>query len=232
MSIWSRVSAAIAEGTDAVLDVLAKAHHLLRGGNASERRAVAFTIAMIALAAKMAKADGIVTDDEVTAFQDLFEIPEQERANVARLYNLARRDVAGFEIYARRLAALYESETFLLEDILDGLFHIATADGVVHEMELSFLETVGRIFGIEGPAFERIRLRHVSTGTDAYAVLGADRSWSDEDLKRRYRDIVSENHPDRMLARGLPAPFIRMANDKLSAVNASWAEIKAERGLA
>lgn len=231
MSIWSRVSTAISERADAVLDVLGKAHQLLRGGNASERRAVAFTIAMIALSAKMAKADGIVTEDEVLAFQDLFEIPEPERANVGRLYDLARRDISGFDVYARRLATLYESETFLLEDILDGLFHIATADGVVHERELAFLETVGSIFGIEGPAFERFRLRHVSTGTDAYAVLGADPSWSDEALKRRYRDIVSEHHPDRMLARGLPAPFIRMANEKLASVNRSWAEIKAQRGI-
>lgn len=145
MSIWERISAIVQaigqSGIEAVDRIIG---YVTATGENSGERSVAFTVAMIALAAKMAKADGVVTGDEEIAFLDVFEIPRGEERNVARLFNLAKQDVAGFEVYAARLAGLFPDDQEIRVDILDVLFHIAKADGVVHEHEVAYLARVAR----------------------------------------------------------------------------------------
>lgn len=190
------------------------------------RRQATFSIAMIALSAKMAKADGIVTLDEIHAFRDLFEIPQAERTNVARLFDLAKQDTAGFEAYAARIARLYGDDLQTLEDIMDGLFHIAKADGVLHERERAFLQQVSGIFGFGDSAYEAIELRHIDHGdADPYQVLGVSSDMDLQDIKRVYRAKVSEFHPDRMIARGVPPEFISIANDRMASINQAWEQI-------
>lgn len=229
MSIWQFVKRVTASATSGVTGVV-EAVRTIFGGNPELRRRVAFSVAMIALSAKMAKADGIVTHDEVRAFQQIFEVPVSERHNVARLYDLAKQDVAGYESYARQLAGLCsegQPDCHLLEDILDGLFHIATADGYVHEKEMAFLAGVADIFGYDEVAFDRIAIRHVQRGADdPYAILGLERGVSFEMARKRYRSLVKEHHPDRLVAEGLPLEFITIANRRLAAINAAWASIE------
>lgn len=232
MNIWTRIGELIADGAGAVGTALAGIRDAVsRITNTEARRQIAFTISMIALSAKMAKADGIVTPVEVEAFQQIFTIPAGEERNVARIYNLAKSDIAGFEAYAGNVARLFPDDKVLLEDILDGLFHIAKADGVIHERELSYLGRVSEIFGFDGSEFARISERHaiVSGGGDPYLVLGADRDWDFEALKKHYRKLVSENHPDRLLARGVPEEFVRIATERISAINAAWEQIERMR---
>jgi DnaJ like chaperone protein len=234
MSIWRRFGDLLHHlpGGCSLVDHIVEAVQAVFGTPA-ERRHASFSISMIALSAKMAKADGVVTGDEVTAFRQLFEIPEAERGHVARLFNLAKQDVAGFEAYARRLAGLFESGAEIFEDIVDGLFHIAKADGVVHENELAFLGRVAGIFGIGARAFERISSRHVVPEEgDPYLILGIDRGASNDDVKRHYRRIVAETHPDKLIARGVPAEFIAIATAKLAALNGAYDRIRRERAFA
>lgn len=121
----------------------------------------AFSVALIALSAKMAKADGVVVTAEVEAFREVFDIPPEDLDAVARLYNLAKQDTAGFDSYARQVAELFADAPDTREDLLDALFHVAKADHALHEKELVFLAEVGRILGFEGVAYERIEARHV-----------------------------------------------------------------------
>jgi DnaJ like chaperone protein len=100
---------------------------------------VAFTVGVIALGAKMGKADGVVTTDEVNAFKEVFKVPEGEIKNVARIFNLSRQYVAGYEAYAEQLAAMFKGNRKLLEDVLEGLFHIAWADNRLDPREEQFL---------------------------------------------------------------------------------------------
>lgn len=201
-------------------------------GDPETRRRVAFSIAMIALSAKMAKADGVVTPDEVKAFQEIFEVPAADSNHVARLYNLAKSDIAGYELYAERLARLCgsgEPNCVMLEDILDGLFHIAKADGVVHERELAFLQHVAAIFNFDEVHFNRIAARHALTRDgDPYMVLGLEPDAPFEEVRRRYRQLVMDNHPDRLIARGVPEEFHAIANERLAAINAAYSAIGAE----
>jgi DnaJ like chaperone protein len=236
MSIWDRLSEFVARvsGSAAagVSDVV-EAVKTVFAGDPELRRRVAFSIAMIALSAKMAKADGVVTQDEIRAFQQIFSVPTDQQRNVARLYDLAKADVAGFETYAARMAGLCgsgHSNCAMLEDILDGLFHIAKADGVVHEREGQFLHRIAQIFKISEAHYQSILARHVNLGaTDPYVVLGIERGAPLEDVKKRYRKLVTSNHPDKLIARGVPEEFIKIATTRIAAINAAYELI--ERGF-
>jgi len=230
VSVWTSLGsivAAIGSGGAQVIDRLVQIVLARPEGTSS----VGFTVAMIALSAKMAKADGVVTTDEVIAFRELFDVPPGEEKNVNRLFQLAQQDIAGFEVYAKKLADLFPYDRKTLLDILDGLFHIAKADGVLHNSEIDFLAHVGRVFGLDDREFSKVVARHAREKGDPYEVLGADVALSDDELKRHYRREVMETHPDRMIARGVPEEFVRIANDRLAALNSAWAQISAERGL-
>ena len=217
---------------DAATDTLGRVIESVRtvlAGDPETRRRVAFSIAMIALSAKMAKADGVVTHDEVAAFERIFEIPDEERTNVARLYDLAKQDVAGFEGYAAQLAGLCENPEGhcpVLIDILEGLFHIAKADGVLHDAEVAFLARIGEIFGVDEDQFASILARHVVEGEgDPYAVLGLSPEADFDAVRSRYRKLVAAEHPDRVLARGLPQEFVAIATERVAAYNEAYERI-------
>jgi len=193
---------------------------------------VAFTIGVIALAAKLAKADGTVSRDEVDVFKRVFPVPREEEANVGQLFNLAKTDVAGFDAYARQLATLFRSRPAVLEDLLDSLFLIAKADDNLHPGELVFLSNVAEIFGFSRAQFERIRASHFGPDReDPYVILGVEHSASDDEVKRAYYLLMKENHPDSLIARGVPAEFVRLANEKVAAINGAYEMIKKQRGL-
>lgn len=221
MSIWSRIADAISalasgEGLGAVFDSF----------RAPPERTVAFAIAVIALGAKMAKADGQVTRDEVAAFREVFHIPPEEERNAARLFNLARQDVAGYEDYAARVARMFGDDPETLCDLMEGLFHIALADGEYHPGEEEFLKRVAEIFGIDRPTFTRLRARFVSDcEPDPHDVLGVAPDAPLTEIRAAWRARVREAHPDRLIARGLPPEAIRLAEKRLIAVNRAWEQL-------
>ena len=202
------------------------------GGDDATKQ-IAFTIGVIALGAKMAKVDGVVTADEVQAFKEVFQIPPEEMKNVARIFDQARKDARGYEIYAHQIAGLFKGNPQVLEDLLDGLFHIAKADNVMHPAELDYLEDVARIFGFDSDDFSRIKEGHLGPDqADHYRVLGVSRDASDDAIKKTYRKLIREHHPDALIAQGVPEEFVRVANDKLAAINVAYDRIEKERGLA
>ncbi len=203
----------------------------LEGERPSEQE-VAFTVGVIALGAKIAKADGVVVRDEVYAFREVFKVPEDDVKNVARLFDLAKQEVAGFDAYARQLAELMKDDKATLEDVLDGLFHIAKADHVLHPQEISYLQEVASIFGFTETEFESIQARHVrEVGRDPYQILGLERGVSDDELKAHYRQLVKENHPDHLIGRGVPEEFLAIATERLKAINEAYDQVAKERGL-
>ena len=231
-SIWSRLvtlAGEIGHAGGCLIDRVISAFL----GDAEHRRAVAFTIAVVALAAKMARADGVVTEDEVAAFRAHFHVVPEEQANVERLFRMAQGDVAGYDYYARRVAELLAEDPELRADVIDVLFMIAAADGHIHEAELAFLEDVAEILHIEDAVFCRIAARHTRAGlTEPLLVLGLSPEASDEEVKTRYRALVKEHHPDRLMARGLPPEFLKLATDRLAAINAAFDQVMAARAPA
>jgi DnaJ like chaperone protein len=231
MSIWTRIIDVLSEVGGSLSDFLGRLARAGRDPPAPER-SIAFTIGMIALGAKMAKADGIVTTDEIAAFKRVFHVPGEELENVAKVFNYAKRDVAGFDVYARQVARLFASRPQILEDVMDGLFHIATADGRFDQRELDYLGRVSQIFGFGEREFTRIKARHLSLPKDdPYVILGIEPGLSDGELKKRYRELVRTNHPDRHIAAGVPPELIEIATKRLAAINAAYRAIARARGL-
>ena len=190
----------------------------------------AFSTAVTALGAKLAKADGHADHHEFAAFSEVFTATPEAERNVRRLYELAGQTTHGFQSYAKRLAKRYRRCPGILEDVLDGLFHIAAADGAVTDHELEYLERVAKLFGVSAGRFHRIRATHLGSPVDdPYTVIGADPAATDDEVRLAWRRALSEAHPDRVIARGLPAEFLDVAHAKSSAINAAYDAIMASR---
>jgi DnaJ like chaperone protein len=239
MSIWGKLATAAAE-----LSIGGQIGALLSGGagkdvldHAGEQDGPAenelpFTVGVIALSAKMAKADGVVTEDEVNAFKDAFKVSAVEMKHAARVFNLAKQDVAGYEAYAEQLATRFKGNRKLLEDVLEGLFRIAKADEALHPQEEQFLGQVAKRFGFTDTEFSYIKARHViAAKRNPYDVLGVKPSISNEELKSHYRRLVAENHPDKLMARGVPEEFVTIAIEKVATINEAYDAIAKSRAI-
>lgn len=232
MSIWTRIYDALAslaygEGLAAVFDRLR--------GTPDPERSVGFTIAVIALGAKLAKADGTVTRDEVQAFRRVFDIRPQDEADAARVFNLARQDVAGFDAYARGVAKLFNTtgaalcadDRNVLIDLLEGLFQIAISDGQFHPREDAVLAEIARIFGLDDRCYRVLRGRFVEgMPRDPYDVLGISLDSTLDQARAAWRQGVKDCHPDVMIARGVPPEAVKLAERRLIAINQAWGEIQ------
>lgn len=229
MSIWTRISAAVASLTKG--EPLSVVFDHLRGAPDPER-SVGFTIAVIALGAKLAKADGAVSRDEVSAFRRVFTLPAGEERNAARVFNLARQDVAGFDAYARKIAAMFTDKDHpdnraLFIDLIEGLFHVALADDILHEDEDAFLAHTAEIFGLDERCYRAIRARLVDGAEcDPYDLLGVPKGAILSDIRSAWKQAVRENHPDAMIARGVPPEAVVLAQRRLIAINAAWEDLR------
>lgn len=231
MSIWTRIAdalSALAKG-----EPLSVVFDRLRGAPAPEQ-SVGFTIAVLALGAKMAKADGAVSRAEVTAFRRIFQFPPGEEAHAAQVFDLARQDVAGFDAYARKIARLFNpnghricaDDHHILVDILEALFQIALADGSYHCGEDAFLAHVAEEFGLDEPCFRTVRARLVEGAPrDPYDVLGLPRDASKDQARQAWKLLVRDTHPDVMQARGVPPEAMKLAERRLQVINEAWKQI-------
>ncbi|MEO5373170.1 MAG: TerB family tellurite resistance protein [Alphaproteobacteria bacterium] len=201
------------------------------GAAAEQARRSAFSLGVVVLSAKMAKADGHVSRAEIDAFKRVFNVPPGEMGRVGHLFDLARRTPEGYELYARQLATLFAGRPEMLEELLDALFIIALADGPLNDAERRFLERVATIFGMPDKDFQRTRASHSGDEGDPYLVLGVPAASTNEEVKAAYRRLIRENHPDTMVAKGLPEEFIAVANGKMAAINAAFDRVSRERGM-
>lgn len=193
---------------------------------------VGFTIAVIVLGAKMAKADGVVSRSEIDAFRRVFHVPPEEEKNVSRLFDQAKKDAQGFEPYARQIGRLLSDSPAVLEQLIDCLFYIGNADGVVAEAELTYLRSVAKLAGLPDATFERLRATHLGPDRrDPYSILGLTPDADAATIKKRYRELIREHHPDRLIAQGMPPEFVEVATTRMAAINAAYDDIAKARGI-
>ena len=198
---------------------------------APKHNSVAFTIALVSLSAKLAKSDGVASPIESEVFERLHKVAPAERDNIRRIFDLAAEDVAGFTAYADKVARLLHHERALLHDVLEGLFHIAAADGVLHPEEERHLKIAAERFGFSAEEFRSVRALFIRDSDDPYTVLGLLPNVGAATLKARFRQLVREHHPDQLIARGLPQAYVKLATDRLAAINAAYDRIAKERGI-
>ena len=188
---------------------------------------VAFAIALIALSAKMSRADGDFSEKELKAFHEILsEVPEKELKNVIKIYNLAQQDISGYEAYAEQISKIFDGKFEILENVLDGLFHIAKSDGPVNKSEVFFLENVAGIFGFTSAEFSRIKASHMASEIDdPWLILGINAGSSLEIAQKAWKDLAAQNHPDKLIANGVPKELLGMANEKLAIINGAYDKI-------
>lgn len=222
MSIWNRIGE-LAESVreralGPIMDALA--------AQKQRRREEAFSIALIALSAKMAKADGVVTDDEIAAFQDFFSFNDDDADKVRMIYRLAQQDVAGFDEYLARVRKLFDDAPSVLEDVLDCLLHVAVADGVAHPRELELIERAAKVFAIPPAAFHRIKAIHLGLADDdPHLVLGIEPGADAAAIRAAYRNLAREHHPDALISRGVPVDLVKIAEARMAAINAAYEQL-------
>jgi len=237
MTIWQKITDAtssLASG-DSVRSTLRSLADQL-GFSCSSGEAPAdsagVTIALIALSAKMAKADGVVLPIEVEVFNRIMLVPEGEARNVKRVFDLAKADVAGYEVYAERIGRLLANDRPLRQAVLEALFHVGTADRALHPKEDEYLAVVSDHLGFSRSEYLHFRGRFVrSIDQSPYSVLGLEPTASDEEVRQRYLHLARKNHPDVLSAQSVPAEFLVVATRKMQAINEAYRTIVGERGL-
>ena len=197
-----------------------------------------FTNTVVVLSAKLAKCDGAVSRAEIDAFKSHFRVPPESVRDIGRLFDQARDSTEEFGPYADQLGEVFADNRGMLEDVLAALFAVARADGPVNRVEHEFLVRTHSGFRLDQAAWDRARgatprspARNADDAPDPYEVLGVARSTGDDDLHAAWKQLMRENHPDSLAARGVPAEFIARASDKVARINAAWDQIKRERGL-
>ena len=188
-------------------------------------RSIVFTAGVIALSAKMAKADGKVTKEEIITFRKLVRVPKENVRQVGKLWELAKKTTDGYDLYAKQISSLFKKEQAILERILDLLFEIAKSDGVIQESELEYLKNVSEIFNFSDQTFMRLLALH-KPDNNPYEILGVSSSDDTKTVKKAWKKMIKENHPDKLIGEGMPKEFIESANQKLSLINAAYEEIK------
>jgi DnaJ like chaperone protein len=232
MTVWQKISGLASAVGDAGSDFLGDLARVFGLDRSTEpQNDIAFTIGVIALSAKMARADGVVSPLEMQAFKQVFQTAPEEERNVKRVFDLAKQDVAGYESYADEIAKLLRDNKKLLQDVLEGLLYVATVDGGLHPQEDAFLADVARRFGFSPSEYRFFRARFVADHGNPYDALRLSPDATDDEIRRQYRKLVADNHPDKLIGRGVPPEFVEIATRKLAAINAAYDTIAKERGL-
>ena len=232
MTVWQKISGLAGAVGDAGSGFLGELAHVFGLDRSVEpQNDIAFTIAVIALSAKMARADGVVSPLEMQAFKQVFQTAPEEESNVKRVFNLAKQDVAGYESYADEIARLLKDNKKLLQDVLEGLMYVAAVDGALHPEEDAFLAEVARRFDFSPSEFRFFRARFVADHGNPYDALRLSPQATNDEIRRQYRKLVADNHPDKLMGRGVPPEFVDIATRKLAAINAAYDTIAKERAL-
>ena len=237
MSIWEKLAAATADlsfgGQIAARLGDARGHHVRdQIQDKAADNALPFTVGMISLGAKMAKSDVVVTKDEVRAFKKAFKVSDAEMKHAARAFNLAKQGVAGYETCADELITVFRGDRKMLEYVLEGVFHIAKADGVIHPKEEEFLRKVAKRFCFTDAEFDFMKARHTpGPERNPYDVLGLEPSVGNDELRNHYSRLVAENQSDEFLARGMPKEFVLISTERVAAIKQAYDAIAKERRI-
>ena len=186
-----------------------------------------FALCIIVLSAKIAKADGQVTKEEIYTFKEKFNIQAEEMSEVSKIFNEAKKSSFGFKNIADQVGNLFSDNKVLLEQLLNNLFYIAEADGVTSMNEVEILRSISQSFQFNETDFQRIfHSRLNNKESDPYKILGVTREDSDNNIRKKWIKLSKEHHPDYLIAKGMPKEFIKEANKELSSINLAYDKIK------
>ena len=186
-----------------------------------------FALCLIVLSAKLSKADGQVSKEELIAVRDKLKIPESEIEQVGKIFNKAKQESTGYEPYAQQIAQIYKNNQNVLEEVINILFYIAEADGNVSKSELDMIQHIAQIFSLNQSQFNAIKeSRKSSDKLNPYLVLGSNPEENLQTIRKKYLQLSKENHPDMLISKGVPKEVIEESKKKMRAINSAWNQIQ------
>ncbi len=186
-----------------------------------------FALSLIVLSAKLSKADGQVSKEELVAVRDKLKIPENEIEQVGKIFNKAKQESAGYEPYAQQIAQIYKNNPNVLEEVINILFYIAEADGNVSKSELDMMKHIAQIFGLNQSQFNSIKeSRKSSDKLNPYVVLESNPEEDLQTIRKKYLQLSKEHHPDILISKGVPKEVIEESKKKMRAINSAWDQIQ------
>ena len=186
-----------------------------------------FAISLIILTAKLAKADGHVSKEELIAVKDKLKIPEHEIDQVGKIFNKAKEDSLGYELYAQQIAQIYNNNPAVLNEVINILFYIAEADGKISDSETAMIKNIAKIFGLSESQFEGIKeSRKSSDKLNPYVVLGCNNDDDFTTIRKKYLQLSKEHHPDVLTSKGVPNEVIEESKKKMRAINSAFDQIE------
>ena len=186
-----------------------------------------FALSLIVLSAKLSKADGQISKEELIAVKDKLKIPENEIDQVGKIFNKAKEESAGYEPYAQQISQIYRGNINVLEEVINILFYIAEADGNVSNAELKMIEHISQIFGLTEVQFNSIKeSRKSSDKLNPYVVLESHPDDTIEIIRKRYLKLSKEHHPDLLMSKGVPQEVIDESKAKMRAINSAWDQVQ------
>ena len=194
-----------------------------------QRQAVFFT-ATFAMLGKMAKADGRVCENEINVVRsfmhDKLQLDGPAQQFAISVFNEAKDNSTSFEEYARQFGQVFQQEPQLRMMFYEMLFTIALADDVLHPAEEKILREAPVLLGLHADVFTTVKRQFVNDLSHHYAMLGLENDAEMADVKKAYRKLVSEYHPDKVVSKGLPEDFTRFAEEKFREINEAYEAIQ------
>ena len=186
-----------------------------------------FVISLVILTAKLAKADGQVSKEELIAIKEKLKIPDHEIDQVGKIFNKAKEDSLGYEPYAKQIAQIYQNNPAVLDEVINILFYIAEADGKVSNSEQAMIKNIAQIFNLTDIQFEGIKeSRKGSDKLNPYIVLGCTSNDDFATIRKRYLQLSKEHHPDALISKGVPKEVIEESKKKMRAINSAFDKIE------
>ena len=200
---------------------------------------------LFALLGHVAKADGRVSQEEIASTEQFIQqlnLNSSQRRDAIRLFK--QGTAAGFNLDEAMIAFLSKCgrNVRLQKTLLELLVHLAYADGVLHSSESAVIRKVAHWLGVRDSEYQwlmamfKAQYEFASTNThsqhslaDAYAALGVTEQATDAEVKRAYRRLMSLHHPDKLIAQGVPAEMVKVANEKSQEISAAYERIQAAR---
>ena len=186
-----------------------------------------FAISLVILTAKLAKADGQVSKEELIAIKEKLKVPDHEIDQVGKIFNKAKEDSLGYEPYAKQIAQIYQNNPAVLDEVINILFYIAESDGKVSNSELAMIKNIAQIFNLTDIQFEGIKeSRKGSDKLNPYIVLGCTSNDDFATIRKKYLQLSKEHHPDALISKGVPKEVIEESKKKMRAINSAFDKIE------
>ena len=186
-----------------------------------------FALSLIVLSAKLSKADGQVSKEELVAVRDKLKIPDNEIEQVGKIFNKAKEESTGYEPYAQQVSQIYKNNLNVLEEVINILFYIAEADGNISQSEMNMIQHIAEIFGLNDTQFNSIKeSRKSSDKLNPYIVLGCNPDDNLQNIRKKYLKLSKEHHPDLLISKGVPQEVIEESKKKMRSINSAWDQIQ------